>query len=248
MNLRKKVAIITGGSRGIGKAIAKKFIENGASLLLIALHEKGLDNVKKDLSKVGNNVDILNGDISDPAFSKKIIERAIYKFGTVDILVNNAGIITRTPTEDLSLKEWHRVIDVNLNGTFYLCQAVLPIMCNNKYGKIINLTSQMARIPHPNASPSYEVSKAGIAALTRHLAYHYAKYNVYVNSIAPGSIATDLAKSMSNEAREKLKKSILLGRLGKPEEVGSLALFLASDSSNYITGATINISGGSLMD
>jgi 3-oxoacyl-[acyl-carrier protein] reductase len=106
----------------------------------------------------------------------------------------------------------------------------------------------MAKLPHPSASPSYEVSKAGMIALTRHLAFHYAKYNICVNAIAPGSIDTDLPKSMSTEARQRLKNAIPLQRLGDPEEVGSLALFLASDDSNYITGATINISGGSLMD
>jgi 3-oxoacyl-[acyl-carrier protein] reductase len=203
---------------------------------------------KKEIRNMGGNVEILYGDIAEPATSQRIIARVLEIFGTVDILINCAGMITRTPVANLSLEEWHRVINVNLHGTFYLTQAVLPIMCAKNYGKIINITSQMARLPHPSASPSYEVSKVGMVALTRHLAYHYAKYNICVNAIAPGSIDTDLPKSMSPEARQRLKSAIPLQRLGEPEEVGSLALFLASESSNYITGATVNISGGSLMD
>ena len=197
---------------------------------------------------MGVKVDILYGDIAEPDTSKRIVAQVLKLYGTIDILVNCAGTITRTPVADLSLEEWHRVINVNLNGTFYLSQAVLPTLCEKKYGKIINMTSQMASLPHPSASPSYEVSKAGMGALTRHLAYHYAKYNICVNAIAPGSIDTDLPKSMSPEARQRLKDMVPLKRLGEPEEVGSLAMFLASDHSNYITGATVNISGGSLMD
>jgi len=246
--LKNKVAIITGGSRGIGYAIARKFADNGASLILIALHEERLSKAQKEIRKTGGNVEILFGDIAEPDFSQRIVKRTLEIFGTIDILVNCAGIITRTPVDSLSLKEWHRVIDVNLHGTFYLSQAVLPVLCAKKYGKIINITSQMAKLPHPNASPSYAVSKAGMVALTRHLAYHYAQYNICVNAIAPGSIDTDLLKTMPPEARQRFRNAIPLQRLGDPQEVGDLALFLASDNSNYITGATMNISGGSLMD
>jgi 3-oxoacyl-[acyl-carrier protein] reductase len=246
--LKNKVAIITGGSRGIGYAIARKFAENGAALLLVALHEERLLQARKQIREIGGNVEIIYGDIAEPAFSKRIVERALEIFGTIDILVNCAGMITRTPVASLTLDEWHRVINVNLHGTFYLSQAVLPVLCAKNYGKIINITSQMARLPHPNASPSYAVSKAGMVALTRHLAYHYARYNICVNAIAPGSIDTDLPKSMPAEARQQFKNAVPFQRLGDPEEVGELALFLASDNSNYITGATMNISGGSLMD
>ena len=246
--LKNKVAIITGGSRGIGYAIARTFAANGASLLLVALHEDRLLHAQKEIRGIGGNVEIIFGDIAEPDFSQRIVARSMKMFGTIDILVNCAGTITRTPFDSLTLEEWHRVINVNLHGTFYLSQAVLPILCAKHYGKIINITSQMARLPHPNASPSYAVSKAGMVALTRHLAYHYAQYNICVNAIAPGSIDTDLPKSMPPEARQRFKNDVPLKRLGNPEEVGDLALFLASDNSNYITGATMNISGGSLMD
>jgi len=246
--LKSKIAVITGGSRGLGKAIAERFAENGASLMLSALHAEGLEAFQCELRQKGVAVEIFAGDLADQATSKAIVEQTIARFGTIDILVNCAGIITRTPMAKLTAAEWHRVIDVNLHGTFYLSRAVLPLMQTKRAGKIINITSQMARLPHPSASPSYEVSKAGIAALTRHLALHYAPFNICVNAISPGSIDTDLPKSMSPEMRQKLKGAIPLQRLGEPSEVGDLAVFLASNQSDYITGATINISGGSLMD
>jgi 3-oxoacyl-[acyl-carrier protein] reductase len=169
------------------------------------------------------------------------------RFGRVDVLVNCAGIITRTPMLDLAHEDWHQVINVNLHGTYYMCQAVLPQMCEQQSGKIINITSQMASMPHPGASPSYEVSKAAMAALTRHMALHFASHNIQINAVAPGSIDTDLPKSMSPEARQQLKDAIPLLRLGEPEEVAELVAFLASSKANYINGATIPINGGSFM-
>ncbi len=246
--LRSKVAIITGGSRGIGKAIALKFAANGASLVLVAdMDEEGLNRSANEAKKLGAQTRIVQGDVARPEVSAQMVQCAIDSFGTVDIVVNCAGIITRAPVEELTLSDWYRVIDVNLHGTFHVCRAVLPLMRAKKSGKIINMSSQMAKRPHPGASPSYEVSKAGMIALTRHLAYHYAKYNICVNAIAPGSIDTDLAKSMNPEARQKLKDAIPLLRLGEPDEVAACALFLASSMSDYITGATLDVNGGSLM-
>lgn len=245
--LTGKVAIITGGSRGLGEAVALKFAENHASLVLIARHPDRLNEAAKKIRAIGAEVQVIVGDIADPETTHRAVQCALENFGKIDIVVNNAGIITRTPVEELSFEEWYGVIDVNLNGTFHMCKAVLPLMREQNYGKIINMSSQMAKIPHPSASPSYEVSKAGQIALTRHLALHYAKYNVCVNAIAPGSIDTDLPKSMTPEARQRLRDGIPLHRLGEPEEVGDCALFLASSMSNYITGAVIDINGGSLM-
>lgn len=246
--LKNQSAIITGGSRGIGRAIAHKFAFNGASLILVAEDKQELDQVATEVRKIGADVKIVSGDIAKPELSCEIVRLALDKFQTIDIVVNCAGIITRTPVEALSLGEWHRVIDVNLHGTFHMCRAVLPFMRKRGNGKIINISSQMAKLPHPSASPSYEVSKAAQIALTRHFAYHYAKYNIRVNAIAPGSINTSMPLSMSLEAREQLRKSIPLQRLGEPDEVADCALFLASSMSSYITGEIIDVNGGSLMD
>ena len=246
--LKNKVAIVTGGSRGLGKAIAFKFASHGASLILVATNEERLNQSADEVRNRGAKAEIVAGDIAKPEFSEEIVKVTLDNFGQIDVLVNCAGVITRTPVEELSLKDWYRVIDVNLHGTFHACRAVLPLMRTQASGKIINMTSQMAKLPHPSASPSYEVSKAGQIALTRHFAYHYAQYNICVNAIAPGSINTDMPKSMSHEARERLRSAIPLRRFGEPDEVADCALFLATSMSDYITGETIDINGGTLMD
>jgi 3-oxoacyl-[acyl-carrier protein] reductase len=196
---------------------------------------------------LGAKVKILLGDIASNNFCNEIVSQTLEAFNTVDILVNCAGTITRSPIEEMSNEEWHRVIDVNLHSVLYLSRNVLSIMRKKEYGKIINLTSQMAYTPHPSASPSYEVSKSGITAFTRHLALEYAKFNICVNNIAPGSIDTDLPKSMSSDERQILKDAIPMQRLGNVKEVADCALFLASSMSSYITGSTIHINGGSLI-
>lgn len=246
--LKGKVAIITGASRGIGKSIALNFARNGAFLVLTCLQdEEALSLVKLEVESMGVKVLSLVGDVASNDFCDQVVFQSLEAFGAVDILVNCAGTITRSVTEEMSDKEWHRVIDVNLHSVLYLSRNVLPIMRENEYGKIINVTSQMAHMPHPGASPSYEVSKSGVTALTRHLALEYAKFNICVNNIAPGSIDTDLPKSMSEEARQRLKDAIPMQRLGDVDDVADCALFLASDMSSYITGSTIHINGGSLI-
>ncbi len=246
--LEGKVAVITGGSRGLGKAIALEFAAQRASLVLVAQHSDRLEEVHNQAKSLGAQSVAILGDVACREFCRSTVDSTLQTFGRVDILVNNAGTISREPFEELDFKAWQRVIDVNLNGAFHFCQAVLPTMKAQNGGRIINMTSQMASIPHPSAAPSYEVSKAGLTALTRHLAYHYAQYAISVNAIAPGSIDTDMPRSMTPEARERLKQAIPVKRLGLPEEVAKLALFLASDSAGYITGATLPINGGSLMD
>ena len=248
MMLKNKVAIITGASRGIGKSIALAFARNGASLVLTCLQDKeALSLVKIEAESMGAKVLSLVGDVASSKFCDEVVSQTIKTFGVVDILVNCAGTITRSVTEEMSNEEWHRVIDVNLHSALYLCRNILPIMRQKKYGKIINLTSQMAHTPHPSASPSYEVSKSGVMALTRHLALEYAKFNICVNNIAPGSIDTDLPKSMSKKERQALKDAVPMQRLGDVNEVASCALFLASDMSSYVTGSTLHVNGGSLI-
>ena len=246
--LEKKVAIVTGASRGLGRAIAEKFAVNGANLVLVALHEDGLRNVADVISQLGGSASILAGDIAIPETSQLAFQMALDNHGGVDILVNNVGTISREPVEELSVDSWQRVIDANLNGTFHMSRAVLPYMREQARGKIINMSSQMAKIPHPSAAPSYEVSKSGVVALTRHLAYHYARFNICVNAIAPGSIDTDLPKSMTPAQRQKLKDAVPMRRLGDPEEVADCAFFLASTMSDYLTGEVIDINGGTVMD
>ena len=246
--LKNRVAVVTGASRGIGRDIALCFAREGATVILNCLEDQErLTKVCEEAVRLGTESIGVMGDVSRPEFCESVFAKVADKFGRADILVNCAGMITRPPVEELTLEEWYRVIDVNLHGAFHMCRMFLPGMRKQRYGKIINVTSQMANIPHPSASPSYEVSKAGLGALTRHLALHYAEYNVSVNAIAPGSIDTDMPRSMSDTDRARLKNSVPMKRLGDPREVGECALFLASERSNYITGATLHINGGSLI-
>ena len=246
--LENQVAVITGASRGISRDIALCFAREGALLVLTSHESKNrLKEVQEQTQKLGSKSVSINGDISKFKFCETVFSETLKQFEKVDILVNCAGIITRAPMEKMTLNEWHRVIDVNLNGAYFMCRLVLPVMRQHKYGKIINVTSQMAHMPHPSASPSYEVSKAGLAALTRHLALHYAEFDVCVNAIAPGSINTEMPMSLSEKSREQIKNNIPMKRLGDAKEVGECALFLASEKSNYITGSTIHVNGGSLI-
>jgi 3-oxoacyl-[acyl-carrier protein] reductase len=247
--LEGKMAIVTGASRGIGRAICHSFADAGADVLLIATTEANLLRTQAEIKAKHPNawIEIFTHDVALAETAERALEITRKRSSRVDILVNCAGIITRTLIEQLPFEEWQRVLDVNLNGTFRMCQKVLPLMREQSAGKIINLSSQMAHLPHPSAAPSYEVSKAGLVALTRHLAYQYARFGICVNAIAPGSIDTDMPKSMTPEARERLKSGVPMKRLGEPEEVGQLAVFLASSHSDYITGATLDITGGSYM-
>jgi 3-oxoacyl-[acyl-carrier protein] reductase len=242
-----KVAIITGASRGIGRAIALRYAAHGARVMLVATTARTLQGLVDQICSNGGDAVSRAGDVADDCLPQEVVDICLARWGKVDILVNCAGVITRTPTETLSRADWQRVLDVNLTAAFSFSKAVLPHMREHGGGKIINITSQMAHMPHPSASPSYEVSKAGLTALTRHLALQYARVGVCVNAIAPGSIDTDMPKSMSAEARERLKNGVPMGRLGEPEEVADCALFFASSLSNYITGSTVGITGGSLM-
>jgi len=248
MFIKDKVAIITGATRGIGREIALIFSKYGASLVLNGQNEYLLVELKKRLIRNGTKCSIVIGDISSPITSKKLVEKAIKQYNHIDILVNNAGIITRIPSEKMNLSEWDRVMEVNLKGTLCTCLAVIPFMKSQKYGKIINISSAAAKYPHPNASPSYGASKAGILYLTRHLALELASHGINVNAICPGPIKTDMTNQWDTVYRNTAISKIPLGRLGKPIEVAYVVLFLASDMSDFITGETININGGTIMD
>lgn len=246
--LKNKVAIITGASKGIGKAIALNFATNFAKLVLICHKDMdSLKSIQSQINQLGSETLCMKGDLAEESFCAEVIDKTISKFGKIDIVVNCAGTISRENTNDVSSSKWNYVINVNLYSAFYLTKFALPFMKSKKFGRIINITSQMAHTPHPSASSSYEVSKSGLHALTRHLALEYANDNILVNSIAPGSIDTDLPKSMTKSQRSAIENRIPLGRLGTVEEVSDCALFLASDLSTYITGSTIHINGGSLI-
>ncbi|WP_163560781.1 SDR family NAD(P)-dependent oxidoreductase [Halomonas sp. NO4] len=248
MLLPDKVAIITGASRGIGKSIAKTLAENGASLTIVGTNRDLLNDVSCDVKKLGRECLIYAGDVTKPETAEAVAEKTIGYFGRIDILVNNAGINMRSSTLDMDLQDWHRVIDVNLNGNLYFSKAVLSHMVEKRCGKIVNVSSTTAKSGHKNAAPSYGASKAGVDYLTRHLALEMAKHNINVNGVSPGPVETDMIKQWSEEYFQKVVSNVPLQRLGTPQNVADAVLFLASNMADFITGEIINVNGGTYIN
>lgn len=248
MMLKEQVAIVTGASRGIGRSIALTLARHGASMVINGNRQDLLLELKSEIEMLGPSCLIKAGDIADPDVAKELAKIAADQFGHVDILVNNAGINMRNPTLEMNIEDWNKVLDVNLNGTLHSCMAVLPHMIKQNYGKIVNVTSTAAKTPHRNAAPSYGASKAGVNYLTQHLALEMAKHNVYVNAVCPGPIETDMSKQWTEAYRREAIARIPLGKLGTPQNVADAVLFLASSMSDFITGETININGGTYMN
>ncbi|MBU3568723.1 SDR family oxidoreductase [Priestia aryabhattai] len=248
MLLGGKTAIVTGASRGIGKSIALTLAENGASLVIHGTNTKLLDELALQIEELGQKCIVKAGDVANPDVAIDVVKAAVDNFGRVDILVNNAGINMRSSTLKMKFDDWKKVLDVNLNGTLYFCKAVLPYMVEQNYGKIINVSSTTAKTAHKNAAPSYGASKAAVNYLTMHLALEMAPHNIYVNAVCPGPVETDMSNQWTDEYRKEVTKRIPLNKLGTPQDIGESVLFLASSMSDFITGESININGGTYMN
>ena len=246
--MQGKIVIVTGASRGIGRAIALTMARHGSSLVINGNCEDLLNQLAVEIEALGQKCAIHLGDVGDPETAAGIVQTAISRFERIDVLVNNAGINMRSSSLEMKLKDWQRVMDVNLHGTLHCCMAVLPYMIKQQSGKIVNISSTMAKTPSINAAPSYGSSKAGVNYLTQHLALEMAKHGICVNAICPGPIETDMSTQWSEEYRQQVLLKIPLGRLGTPENVADGVLFLSSKMSDFITGETININGGTYMN
>lgn len=242
--LRGRVAIVTGGTRGLGRSIVAALLRQGATVVSMSIDQGRAKALDRELDGSGRAV---HGDIASVEDIDRVIQLAESEFGTPTLLVNDAGVITRESDLTQPLDSWQRVIDVNLTGPFLMSRAVIPGMVRVGGGAIVNITSQMAYLPHPGAAPSYEVSKAGLVALTRHQAMRHAADGVRVNSIAPGTIDTGLASDMDPGAFARILSGIPLGFMGTSADVAGAVLFLLSDAAKYITGASLGVNGGSLM-
>lgn len=248
LQLAEKVGIVTGASGDIGRAVSMMLAKHGAFVVGAGYkNEESLKNQEMELAREGKMFKYVIGDIANEEFCVDLINKVITTHGRLDFLVNCAGTISRAAFLQMSAESWHEVLGVNLHGPMYMCKHVIPKMKAGDGGRIVNVTSQVAFRPHIAAAPSYEVSKAGLTALTRHLAAKFASDNIMVNAIAPGSIDTQMPKNMTEEARQKLLSDIPQGRLGMTEEVANGVLFLISPMSNYITGTTMHVNGGSLF-
>ena len=244
MRLKDRVAIITGGARGIGKKISQTFLKEGASVYIFDINqEEGARTVGELQPAYDGKVNFFKVDITDEKSVEQYIEKIIEAEGRIDILVNNAGITRDNLILRMSLEDWKKVIDINLTGAFICSKHTVKYMVKNRSGKIINISSIVG--VHGNAGQSnYSSSKAGIIGLTKTLARELAGRNILVNAIAPGYIETEMTKKLSDKIKEKLMEQIPTGRLGSVDDVAKTALFLASDDSNYITGTVINLDGG----
>lgn len=242
MQLREKVAIVTGGSRGIGRAIVLELIRNGSNVVFTYLNNDEAAAILLDeIKELGGTAEAVKSDSRDFALAKQVVGEAIAKFGTVDILVNNAGIIKDKAMMFMDPAEWRDVIDTNLTGYFNMAKACIVTMMKQKSGNIINISSVAGVVGLPK-QVNYSSAKAGIIGFTKSLAKEVASYNIRVNAVAPGYIETDMTKDLKQ--KEKLLKFIPSGRFGRPEEVAKVVSFLAGDKSGYITGQVVKVDGG----
>lgn len=252
MDLLNKVCIVTGGAKGIGRSIVEAFCKEGASLCIWDLDIKSLNALGKILIKnnnsLKNKIIIQKVDVTNSYEIREAIITILQKFGTIHILVNNVGLYTIDDITKEDEKNWDKIIDTNLKSVFLCIKEVLPTMIENRYGKIVNISSISGKKESIFASPSYCASKAGIIGLTRCVAVQIAKHSINVNCIAPAITDTGIISILGNSKIESTLESIPLGRIGKPEDIANAVLFLVKDSSNFITGETINVNGGSFME
>lgn len=245
--LKDKVAIITGASKGIGKAIAINFAKFGANIVLnYRSDDEGAISVAKEVESIGRGIVLHKGDISEFSMAENLIKTCLDKFSRVDILVNNAGITKDTLLLRMKENDFDDVINVNLKGTFNCVKHVSPIMIKQKYGKILNISSVIGLIGNPG-QVNYAASKAGVIGMTKSLAKELGSRGINVNAIAPGFIDTDMTDVLSDKVKETIMSHIPLGRIGNVEDVANLAAFLSSDLSSYITGQVVTVDGGMVM-
>ena len=244
--LSGKVAFITGASRGIGKAIAVKFAQNNANLVLVATKIENLKEVENEIKNYNIEYLLLAGNVADENIVKEFVKKTIDKFGKIDILVNNAGITKDNLILRMKTEDWDSVLNVNLKSAFLLSKAFARYFIKQKSGKIINISSVVGLMGNPGQA-NYSSSKAGLIGLTKSLAKELGSRNIQVNAIAPGFIQTEMTKDLEGKVTNEMKEAIPLNRLGSPEDIANACLFLASSMSDYITGTVLNVSGGLYM-
>ena len=241
--LKNKVAIVTGASRGIGRSVAQEISKSGAHVVCVSRSEDDLLKISKKLNDEGFSSSSFACDVSNSNDFKKLIDDTVSKFNQVDILVNNAGITKDNLIMRMSESDWNTVIDVNLKGVFNGIKAVSRQMMKQKYGRIINISSIVGLIGNPGQA-NYAASKAGVIGLGKAVSKELASRNITVNTIAPGYIETDMVEDIQETVKDNLFKQIPLGRIGKPSDIATAVLYLASDEAGYITGQTLTIDGG----
>ena len=244
IDFKDKVAVITGGSRGIGAAIAEAFYHNGAKVALLDINNKECQERALAVDASGSHVIALQADVTDETQVQKAVDQILERFEQIDILVNSAGILHHVPIEEKTVADFEKIIKVNLTGAFIMCKTIVPIMKKIGRGKIVNIASLGGRTGRPGVAVDYGASKAGIIGLTQTLAREAGPAGIYVNAIAPGPILTELTKQVPKEVFATWNVGRAVNKDGLPEDVANAALFLASEMSDWITGVTLDVNGG----
>jgi 3-oxoacyl-[acyl-carrier protein] reductase len=243
-DLTDKVALVTGGSRGIGRAIAMALAAHGAKVAVN--YASNVKAAEETTAAIGESAKAIPGDVSDPAAAAGLVEQTIAAFGRIDILVNNAGVTADDLILRMSEDEWDRVIDTNLKGTFSVTKAAIRPMVRQRYGRIICVSS-VAGIVGNAGQANYAAAKAGIVGFTKSIAKEVASRNITANVIAPGFVDTEMTASLTDTQREEIMRMVSMGRTGTPEDVAPAAVFLASDEAAYVTGHVLTVDGGLVM-
>ncbi len=245
MNLGKdRVALVTGGSRGIGRAIVETLARAGAKVAFVYhSNQESADSLVKELTSEGHDVVAFKADVAKKDQADDVVKQVLEKWGRIDILVNNAGIIRDGLLAVMEPENWHAVIDTNLTSVYNFCHAVMRPMMSQRYGRIINMSSVSAEFGN-QGQVNYAASKGGIQGLTRCLATEIGRRNVTVNAVAPGFIETDMTEAIRNAAEDQIKKQIPVRRLGRPADIAAAVLYLASEEAGYVTGLILTVDGG----
>lgn len=243
---KDKIAVVTGASRGIGRSIALALADKGATIVAVDVDQAATDAVVAELKALGGKALGVVGNVTNPEDTERMINSAVEAFGRVDILVNNAGITRDGLLMRMKDEDWDAVLSVNLKGAFLCTRAASKVMTKQRYGRIINIASVVGQMGNAGQA-NYCASKAGLIGLTKSNARELAKRNITVNAVAPGFIATAMTDALPEKVRAELTSQIPLERLGSAEDIANAVVFLASDSSGYITGHVLSVNGGMYM-
>jgi NAD(P)-dependent dehydrogenase (short-subunit alcohol dehydrogenase family) len=246
-DLTGKVAIVTGGSRGLGKEIASALGEAGAKVAITARREEWLASAQKELESMGIECLSIVADVSEVEGVKKMVSKTLEKWQKIDILVNNAGVVWAAPPDKMTLDKWDYVMNINARGTFICCQEVGKEMIRQKHGNILNISSTVGVTgtdPKSGQFIGYQASKAAINIMTKQLAIEWGPYNVRVNAIAPSFLSTRLTDALIARTGDNMLRWVPLGRIGRPDEIRGAVVFMASEASSYISGQIICLDGG----
>lgn len=244
MSLEGRTALVTGGSRGIGRAIVEALAKDGAKVAFVYnSNSAAADDVVKAMTDAGHEVKAMQADVRSKDAADKVIADIVDAWGSVDILVNNAGIIRDGLLATMEADQWQDVIDTNLTSVFNFCQAVTRQMMSQRYGRIINMSSVAADVSNPGQA-NYAASKGGVEGFTRCIATELARRGITANAVAPGFIETDMTTAVVEAAGKEIKKKIPVRRLGQPDDIANAVLFFAQESSSYVTGQVMKVDGG----